>query len=131
MVYPVYRHGENVIHHTPGKRWDSFYTWDSGFIGMGLLEFSPKLCQYALDMYLCDDTNKDFCFLLHGSLVPTQFVEYLELLKRTNDKESLAFLYDKAKLYYEFLRNSITGFLQHTITGILTAEWTTIRLKLK
>lgn len=104
VVYPVYRHGENVIHHTPGKRWDSFYTWDSGFIGMGLLEFSPKLCQYALDMYLCDDTNKDFCFLLHGSLVPTQFVEYLELLKRTNDKESLAFMYDKAKLYYEFLR---------------------------
>lgn len=35
VVYPVYRHGENVIHHTPGKRWDSFYTWDSGFIGMG------------------------------------------------------------------------------------------------
>lgn len=104
VVYPVYRHGENVIHHTPGKRWDSFYTWDSGFIGMGLLEFSKDLCRYALDMYLCDDTNKDFAFLLHGSLVPTQFVEYLELLKRTEDKDSLAFLYDKAKLYYEFLR---------------------------
>ncbi|MDE6156094.1 MAG: hypothetical protein K2F67_06610, partial [Eubacterium sp.] len=104
VVYPVYRHGENVIHHTPGKRWDSFYTWDSGFIGMGLLEFSKDLCQYALDMYLCDDTNKDFAFLLHGSLVPTQFVEYLELLKRTENKENLAFLYDKAKLYYEFLR---------------------------
>lgn len=104
VVYPVYRHGENVIHHTPGKRWDSFYTWDSGFIGMGLLEFSKDLCRYALDMYLCDDTNKDFAFLLHGSLVPTQFVEYLELLKRTEDKESLAFLYDKAKLYYVFLR---------------------------
>lgn len=104
VVYPVYRHGENVIHHTPGKRWDSFYTWDSGFIGMGLLEFSKDLCRYALDMYLCGDTNKDFAFLLHGSLVPTQFVEYLELLKRTEDKESLAFLYDKAKLYYEFLR---------------------------
>ncbi|MGN1421185.1 MAG: MGH1-like glycoside hydrolase domain-containing protein [Eubacterium sp.] len=109
VVYPVYRHGENVIHHTPGKRWDSFYTWDSGFIGMGLLEFSPKLCQYALDMYLCDDTNKDFAFLLHGSLVPTQFAEYLELLKRTDDKESLAFLYDKAKLYYEFLRGRNHG----------------------
>lgn len=103
-VYPVYRHGENVIHHTPGKRWDSFYTWDSGFIGMGLLEFSPKLCQYVLDTYLCDETNKDFCFLLHGSLVPTQFVEYFELLKRTNDKHVLDFLYPKMKLYYEFLR---------------------------
>lgn len=104
VVYPVYRHGENVVHHAPGKRWDSFYTWDSGFIGMGLLEFSKELCQYALDMYLCDDTNKDFAFLLHGSLVPTQFVEYFELLKRTDDKESLEFLYDKIKLYYEFLR---------------------------
>lgn len=103
-VYPVYKHGENVIHHTPGKRWDSFYTWDSGFIGMGLLEFSNDLCQYALDMYLCDDDNDDFCFLLHGSLVPTQFVEYFELLKRTNDKSKLDFLYDKMKLYYEFLR---------------------------
>ena len=103
-VYPVYCHGENVIHHTPGKRWDSFYTWDSGFIGMGLLEFDNDLCQYALDMYLCDDDNEDFCFLLHGSLVPTQFVEYFELLKRTEDKEKLNFLYDKMKLYYEFLR---------------------------
>ena len=108
-VYPVYRHGENVVHHTPGKRWDSFYTWDSGFIGMGLLEFSPKLCQYALDMYLCDDSNKDFCFLLHGSLVPTQFVEYLELLKRTEDKHRLDFLYDKMRLYYEFLRGRTHG----------------------
>lgn len=122
VVYPVYRHGENVIHHTPGKRWDSFYTWDSGFIGMGLLEFSLKLCQYALDMYLCDDTNKDFAFLLHGSLVPTQFAEYLELLKRTNDKESLAFLYDKAKLYYEFLRGRNHGstFAKFN-NGLLTA----------
>lgn len=109
VVYPVYRHGENVIHHTPGKRWDSFYTWDSGFIGMGLLEFSKDLCMYALDMYLCDDINKDFAFLLHGSLVPTQFVEYLELLKRTENKEELAFMYDKIKLYYEFLRGRNHG----------------------
>lgn len=103
-VYPVYRHGENVIHHTPGKRWDSFYTWDSGFIGMGLLEFSAELCRYALDLYLCDESNNDFAFLLHGSLVPTQFAEYLELLKRTKDKHSLDYLYDRMKLYYEFLR---------------------------
>ncbi|MCH5314826.1 MAG: hypothetical protein J1E81_02840 [Eubacterium sp.] len=108
-VYPVYKHGEYVIHHAPGKRWDSFYTWDSGFIGMGLLEFSRDLCRYALDMYLCDGTNKDYAFLLHGSLVPTQFVEYLELLKRTDDKSTLAFMYDKMKLYYEFLRGRCHG----------------------
>lgn len=103
-VYPVYLRGKNVIHHTPGKRWDSFYTWDSGLIGTGLLEFSPDLCRYALETYLSDDDNTDFDFLLHGSLVPTQFEEYFELLKRTDDKESLRYLYPKMKRYYEFLR---------------------------
>ena len=121
-VYPVYRHGENVIHHTPGKRWDSFYTWDSGFIGMGLLESSNDLCQYALDMYLCDESNKDFAFLLHGSLVPTQFAEYLELLKRTEDKHALDFLYGKMKHYYEFLRGRThkSSFAKFN-NGLLTA----------
>lgn len=108
-VYPVYRHGENVVHHAPGKRWDSFYTWDSGFIGMGLLEFSQELCRYSLEMYLCDDSNRDFAFLLHGSLVPTQFAQYLELLKRTEDKHSLDALYAKMKRYYEFLRGRTDG----------------------
>ena len=108
-VYPVYRRGENVVHHTPGKRWDSFYTWDSGFIGLGLLEYSPELCQYVLDTYLCDEDNTDFTFLLHGSLVPTQFYEYYELLNRTGDKHELDFLYDKMKIYYEFLRGRRAG----------------------
>ncbi len=109
IVYPVYRYGKYVAHHTPGKRWDSFYTWDSGFIGMGLLETSNELCQYVLDMYLNQTDKKDYCFLLHGSLVPTQFEQYLELLKRTNDKSKLNYLYDKMKLYYEFLQGRTNG----------------------
>lgn len=104
VVYPAYRRGENVIHHTPGKRWDSFYTWDSGFIGLGLLEESTDLCRYVLETYLCDEDNKDFAFLFHGSLVPTQFPEYLELLKKSGNKQELGYLYDKMKRYYEFLR---------------------------
>lgn len=103
-VYPVFLRTKNVVHHTPGKRWDSFYTWDSGLIGTGLLEFSNDLCRYALETYLSEDDNKDFDFLLHGSLVPTQFEEYFELLKRTPDKHSLDSLYPKMRRYYEFLR---------------------------
>ncbi|MBR5772407.1 MAG: hypothetical protein IKY00_04250 [Clostridia bacterium] len=108
-VYPVYRRGENIVHHAPGKRWDSFYTWDSGFIGLGLLEYSKELCKYALETYLCEEDNKDFCFLLHGSLVPTQFYEYLELFNRCADKHSLDGLYDKMRRYYEFLRGRAYG----------------------
>lgn len=122
VVYPVYKRGENVIHHTPGKRWDSFYTWDSGFIGLGLLEESNELCKYVLETYLCDEDNKDFAFLLHGSLVPTQFPEYLELLKRTNNKEKLSYIYPKMKRYYEFLqgREGSSSFAKFH-NGLLTA----------
>ena len=38
VVYPIYRHGDQIVHYTPGKRWDSLYTWDSGLIGLGLLD---------------------------------------------------------------------------------------------
>lgn len=112
-VYPIYRHGSYIIHHTPGKRWDSLYTWDSGFIGLGLLESEPKLAEYILDTYLSDEENPDFAFLHHGSPVPVQSYLYLELLNRTNDKTSLYTYYDRARLYYEYL----AGRAHHSTTA--------------
>jgi hypothetical protein len=38
VVYPVYTRRSFIRHYTPGKWWDCLYTWDSGFIGLGLLE---------------------------------------------------------------------------------------------
>lgn len=109
VVYPIYKHGENVIHHCPGKRWDCLYTWDSGFIALGLLECSKTLCEYILNMYLSTTDNKDYAFLHHGSPVPVQFYQYLELLQRTNDKEHLLSYYDRAMLYYRFLTGKTHG----------------------
>lgn len=109
VVYPIYKHGENVIHHCPGKRWDCLYTWDSGFIALGLLECSKTLCEYILNMYLSTTGNKDYAFLHHGSPVPVQFYQYLELLQRTNDKAHLLGYYDRAMLYYRFLTGKTHG----------------------
>lgn len=120
VVYPVYKHGKNVIHFTPGKRWDSFYTWDSGIIGIGVLEFSPEKAKYILETYLSDDDNKDFAFLLHGSLVPTQFPQYLEMLKRAEDKEPLFALYDKMMRYYRFLAGEDGSTTAKFKNGLLT-----------
>lgn len=108
-VYPIYRHGRYIVHHTPGKRWDCLYTWDSGFIGLGLLETEPGLAEYILDTYLSEPDNPDFAFLHHGSPVPVQFYLYLELLKRTNDKTTLLAYYDRMKLYYAFLAGRTHG----------------------
>lgn len=120
VVYPVYKHGRNVIHFTPGKRWDSFYTWDSGIIGVGVLEFSPEKAKYILETYLSDDDNKDFAFLLHGSLVPTQFAQYLEMLKRAQDKKPLFALYDKMMRYYRFLAGEDGSTTAKFKNGLLT-----------
>ena len=108
-VYPLYCHGEYVVHHTPGKRWDSFYTWDSGFIGLDMTMFAPKIADYILDMYLSDKDNPDYAFLLHGSPVPVHLYQYFEMLKGANDKTELYAYYDRAKLFYDFLAGKING----------------------
>lgn len=106
-VYPLYRNGEYVVHHTPGKRWDSFYTWDSGFIGLDMLEFAPHIADYILETYLTD--NDSWAFLLHGSPVPVHIYQYLEMLKRNNDKTEILKYYDRVKLFYDFLAGKING----------------------
>ena len=108
-VYPLYRHGEYIVHHTPGKRWDSFYTWDSGFIGLDMLEFAPLLADYILDTYLSDFDNPDYAFLLHGSPVPVHIYQYFEMLKRAEDKTELLKYYPRVKLFYDFLAGKING----------------------
>ena len=108
-VYPLYCHGRYVVHHTPGKRWDSFYTWDSGFIGLDMAMFCPEIAEYILDMYLSDRDNPDYAFLLHGSPVPVHIYQYYEMLCRANDKTRLYGYYDRAKMFYEFLSGKIYG----------------------
>ena len=106
-VYPLYRNGEYIVHHTPGKRWDSFYTWDSGFIGLDMLEFAPSIADYILETYLTD--NDQWAFLLHGSPVPVHIYQYLEMLKKANDKTELLKYYDRVKMFYDFLAGKING----------------------
>lgn len=108
-VYPLYLHGDYVVHHTPGKRWDSFYTWDSGFIGLDMAMFAPEIADGILDMYFSEKDNPDYAFLLHGSPVPVHLYQYFEMLNHANDKTALYGYYDRAKLFYDFLAGKING----------------------
>lgn len=121
VVYPIYKHGEYIIHHTPGKRWDCLYTWDSGFIGLGMNEIAPKFAEYIIDTYLSNEDNKDYAFLHHGSPVPVQIYQLYEMLQKAESKEHLLSYYPRARLYYLYLagkiRNSTTARFK---SGILT-----------
>ncbi|MGN1418462.1 MAG: hypothetical protein ACI4W6_03965, partial [Acutalibacteraceae bacterium] len=121
VVYPIYLHGDYIIHHTPGKRWDCLYTWDSGFIGLGMNEYAPQFAEYILDTYLSDESNPDYAFVHHGSPVPVQIYQLFEMLQKENSKEKLLSLYDRVRLYYLFL----CGKIRHSTTakfksGLLT-----------
>lgn len=122
-VYPIYKHGEYIIHHTPGKRWDCLYTWDSGFIGLGMMDYSKRFAQYSLETYLSDESNPDYAFLHHGSPVPVQMYLYLEMLKRENDKSKLLSLYPQAKLYYDFLAGKVRGSTTAKLRSGLTTTY--------
>ena len=122
-VYPIYKHGEYIIHHTPGKRWDCLYTWDSGFIGLGMLDYSERFAEYSLDTYLSDESNPDYAFLHHGSPVPVQMYLYLEMLKRSNDKSKLLAMYPRAKLYYDFLAGKVRGSTTAKLRSGLTTTY--------
>lgn len=121
VVYPIYRHGSYVVHHTPGKRWDSLYTWDSGFIGLGLLEINQALPEYILDMYLSEAENQNFAFLHHGSPVPVQFYLFAELLKKSKEPEVLKKYYQPLRRYYLFLAGKAEGSTTNPFqSGLLT-----------
>ena len=122
-VYPIYKHGEYIIHHTPGKRWDCLYTWDSGFIGLGMLDYSERFAEYSLDTYLSEESNPDYAFLHHGSPVPVQMYLYLEMLKRSNDKSKLLAMYPRAKLYYDFLAGKVRGSTTAKLKSRLTTTY--------
>ena len=123
VVYPIYRHGTWIKHHPPGKRWDCLYTWDSGFIGLGLLEVEPKLAEYVLDLYLSQPDNQDFAFLMHGSPVPVQAYLYLELLQRAEDKEKLLDGYPRLRRYYMFLAGKTEGSATDPFNSRLTTTF--------
>lgn len=123
VVYPTYLHGDWIKHHTPGKRWDTHYTWDSGFIGLGLLERNPELAKYVLDVYLSTEDNKDYAFLMHGSPVPVQVYLFLELMQRTESKEELFAWYPRMKRYYSFLAGKAEGSTTNPFKSGLTTTF--------
>ena len=102
VVYPIYCRGKYIRHNTPGRNWDSLYTWDSGFIGMGLSTVDIKRAEDCLNAYMMPVGNSDSPFVLHGTPLPTQILLYSELVNKTGDRELARRFYPQIKAQYEF-----------------------------
>ncbi len=102
LVYPLYTQRETIRHYSPGKIWDCLYTWDSGFIGLGLLELDPRRALEDLNAYTTPEDAQS-AFIHHGTPLPTQIYLYQELWNRTQSKEMLAYFYPRLRQYHQFL----------------------------
>ncbi len=102
VVWPVYYRRKFILHNTPGRNWDSLYTWDSGFIGMGLAEMSTQRAVECLNMYMTDVADRHSPYIFHGSPVPTQILLYAHLYAKNGDKEFLKEFYPRIRQQYRF-----------------------------
>ena len=121
LVYPTYVKDSFVRHHTPGRRWNSLYTWDSGFIGLGLLELEVQRAVESLNAYLTEAGDPENAFILHGTPLPVQLYLYQELWNRTHDRELLRFFYPRVRQFYEYLAGRHPGSLtrSHSRTPLI------------
>lgn len=102
VVYPVYTQQEYIRHFTPGKNWNSLYTWDSGFIALGLIDIDPLKAFECVRAYTTE-VGAQSAFIHHGTPLPIQFFAYYDLWNEISSKPMLQFLYPRLKQYFEFM----------------------------
>lgn len=102
VVYPVYTQKEFIRHFTPGKNWNSLYTWDLGCIALGMNEIDPVKAFEIIRAYTTDDDSQS-AFIHHGTPLPIQFFAFSELANRVHDRKALDWLYHRLKRYYSFM----------------------------
>lgn len=123
VVYPVYTRRTYIRHFTPGKWWDCLYTWDSGFVGLGLLEIDIERAVDALDAYVTDPGDEHAAFLHHGSFVPVQMYLWKELWNRTQDRALLEYFYPRLRQYYDFYAGRAGSSTTRALRSNLLKTW--------
>jgi len=123
IVYPVRTRGTWIRHYTPGRWWDSLYTWDSGFIGLGLLELDTDRAIDTLNAYVTEPGERDAAFIHHGSPVPTQFYLFHELWNRTQSPELLAYFYPRLQQYHCFMAGRLGSSTTRSMKSNLLKTW--------
>ena len=73
IVYPVYSQREYIRHFTPGKNWNSLYTWDSGFIALGLIDIDPVKAFECIKAYTTPAGSESA--FIHHAVVCRFFIE--------------------------------------------------------
>ena len=102
IVYPVRTQGQYIRHFTPGKNWNSLYTWDEGFISWALADLDPVKAFETIRAYTTAPGSQS-AFIHHGTPLPTQFFAFSHLYNNAGSDEMLSWIYPRLRQYYRFL----------------------------
>ena len=102
IVYPIYTQKQYIRHFTPGKNWNSLYTWDSGMIDFALNELDPDLAFENIRAYTTE-VGCQSAFIHHGTPLPIQFFAYADMCSKTCDEARMEFLYPRLKQFYDYM----------------------------
>ena len=102
VVYPVYTQKQYIRHFTPGKNWNSLYTWDLGFISWAFAMYDPVKAFETIRAYTTDEESQS-AFIHHGTPLPMQFFAFEQLCSEYWDDEAILYLYPRLKRYYDYM----------------------------
>lgn len=123
VVYPIYMNRSYIKHNTPGRWWDSLYTWDSGFIGIGLAEIDTVRSIECLKAYLTEPGDVEKAFIHHGSMVPVQFYQFQVLLGKTGSRTLAEYCYPRLRQYYLFFTGQLGSSATAKMQSGLLSTW--------
>lgn len=122
-IYPVRTRGRYIKHYTPGRFYETLYTWDAGFIGLGLCELDPERALDILNAYLTPPGESGAAFIHHGTPLPTQFYLFWELWNRTGSGELAAYYYPRLQQYHRFLVGRYGSSTTNNLKSHLLRTW--------
>ena len=122
ILYPIYTQNSYIRHFTPGKFYNSLYTWDAGFIALGMNEINAKMAVECINAYTTPEGNP-YAFILHGTPVPVQIYAFFDLWNRTQSKEMLTYFYPRLKKYYEFMAGRYGSSNTRTMKSNMITTW--------
>ena len=123
VVFPVYTKRRYIRHYSPGKWWDSLYTWDSGFTGIGLAQLDVERAIDCLNAYTTRPGDPETAFIHHGTPLPTQHYLFLELWNLTQSRELLEYFYPRLRQYYRFLAGRLGSSTTRKLKSGLLQTW--------
>jgi len=103
VVYPIDVYGKSIRHFCPGKKWNSLYTWDCGFIGWAMSEIEPYRGYEIIRQYT-NGAEESAPFVHHGTPLAIQIFAIADVLKNNGfSEEMVREIYPRMKRFYSYM----------------------------